>query len=434
MDARALDAADPLAHLRDRFHIPHDPRDQSGVSRCTYLCGNSLGCMPRSVPGAIARELEAWKHLGVEGHFHQNRAGHDPWYDYHAQLREPLARLVGARPREIVAMNSLTANLHLLMLSFYRPTPANRPGRFKIIIDRPTFPSDSYAVASQARLHGLDPQESIVRLEPRPGEHLLREEDVEAALEREGERTAILLLSGLNFATGQLYDIPRLIQAAHAHGVVAALDLAHAVGNVPLALHDWGADFAVWCHYKYVNAGPGAVAGAFIHERHLDRPDFEAMPRLEGWWGNDPQTRFAMTEEFHPVRAADAWQLSNPPILAMVPLKESLAIFDEATIPALRKKSQRLTAFLEERIDAIESDAISIITPRDPARRGNQLSIAVDPAHADPRTLFDALAPRGVVCDFRPPNIIRIAPAPLYNTFADCHRFAEVLSQLLAAT
>ena len=419
--ARQLDASDPLAHFRDRFWVPPDPRDRSGRTPSTYLCGNSLGCMPRSVPEAMARELEAWKTLGVEGHF-KNDAD---WYQFHAPLREPLGRLVGARPREVVAMNTLTANLHLLMLSFYRPTK----DRFKIMIDRPTFPSDSYAVASQVRLHGFAADEAIVRLGPREGESALREEDVEAALEREGERTSVLLLSGLNFATGQFYDVPRLIRAAHAHGVVAALDLAHAVGNVPLALHDWGADFAVWCHYKYMNSGPGAVAGAFVHERHLDRPDFEAMPRLEGWWGNDPQTRFTMAEEFHPVRSVDAWSMSNPPILAMVPLKESLAIFDEATMAALRRKSELLTAYLEQHLTEIPTDAVSIVTPSDPARRGNQLSLAVKAE--DPRGLFERLGPHGVVCDFRPPNIIRVAPTPLYNTFADCHRFVQTLSELV---
>lgn len=420
-EARQLDAADPLAQFRERFCIPPDPRDGSGATPSTYLCGNSLGCMPRSVPAAVARELEAWRDLAVEGHFKDEGS----WYEFHAPLREPLARLVGARPREVVAMNTLTVNLHLLMLSFYRPTR----DRYKIIILRPTFPSDSYAVASQARLHGLDPAEAIVRLTAREGEHMLREEDVEAALDREGERTAVLLLSGVNFATGQLHDMAPLIRAAHARGVVAGLDLAHAVGNVPLALHDWGADFAVWCHYKYVNAGPGTVGGAFVHERHLDRPDFESMARLEGWWGNDPATRFEMAEDFHPVRAANAWALSNPPILAMVPLKESLSIFDEAAIGALRAKSERLTGFLERCIDGIGSEAVEIITPRDPARRGNQLSIEV--RGADPRAVFAGFAPNAVVCDFRPPNIIRVAPAPLYNTFEDCHRFGVVLSDLV---
>lgn len=425
--ARQLDAADPLAGFRERFHIPRDPRDPTGQAPLTYLCGNSLGCMPRSVPAAMARELDAWKDLAVEGHFKDDSS----WYEFHAPLREPLARLVGALPREVVAMNSLTVNLHLLMLSFYRPSVKGSDGRFKIIIDRPTFPSDSYAVASQARLHGLDPSDAIVRLTAREGEHTLREEDIEAVLEREGERTSVMLLSGLNFATGQLYDIPPLIRAGQSRGIIVGLDLAHAVGNVPLALHDWGADFAVWCHYKYVNSGPGAVAGAFVHERHLDRPDFEAMARLEGWWGNDPKTRFRMTEEFHPVRAADAWAMSNPPILAMVPLKESLAIFDEAGMERLRAKSITLTGFLERRIREIPSGEVTIITPEDPERRGAQLSLAVDAE--DPRAIFEALGPHAVTCDFRPPNIIRIAPTPLYNTFADGERFVGVLAQTLEA-
>lgn len=419
--ALQLDAQDPLAHLRDKFHIPATPDG----APTTYLCGNSLGCMPTSVPDAMTRELDAWRDLAVEGHFKSD----SDWYEFHAPLREPLARLVGAKPREVVAMNSLTVNLHLLLLSFYRPT-GDRP---LLIIDRPTFPSDAYAVASQARLHDLDPNDAILRLSPRENEHTLREDDIEQTLADNAHRASLLLLSGLNFATGQLYDIPRLAKAAHDHDVTFALDIAHAVGNVPLQLHDWNVDFAVWCHYKYCNSGPGAVAGAFVHERHLDRPDFDAMPRLEGWWGNDPNQRFQMTESFTPVRAADAWSLSNPPILAMVPLKESLAIFDEAgrggAITALRSKSVALTAFLEEQINAIPSDDISIITPSEPHRRGCQLSIAVN-AH-NPRALFDELIAQHCIVDFRQPNIIRAAPTPLYNSFTDAHTFANTLAALL---
>lgn len=419
--ARALDAADPLRGFRAEFHIPPSPAHADG-RESVYLCGNSLGLMPRATREAVNEDLEAWARLGVEGHFHARHA----WYPYHEFLREAAAALVGARPREVVIMNSLTANLHLLMHSFYRPTRE----RFRILIDWPCFPSDVYAVKSQIRSHGFDPDVGLVRLRPREGERTIRAEDAEALLAREGESIALVLLAGVNFVTGQFMEIARLTRAAHAAGCVAGWDLAHAAGNVELNLHEWGPDFAAWCSYKYLNGGPGAVAGAFIHERHFARPDYETMPRLEGWWGNDPATRFRMGPAFTPVRSADAWQLSNPPILAMTPVRVSLDLFRRAGMANLRAKSAKLTGFLESIVEAVAREpaaarhAIEIITPRAPEARGCQLSIM---ARHGARELHAKLGAQGVLCDFREPNVIRAAPVPLYNSFHDCWRFGEAL-------
>ncbi|RMG14522.1 MAG: kynureninase [Planctomycetota bacterium] len=425
--ARRLDREDPLRSWRERFCIPPSPAHDDG-RESIYLCGNSLGLQPKAVRTFLERELDDWARLGVEGHFHAEI----PWYRYHEALREPAARLVGARPHEVVLMNSLTVNLHLLLISFYRPTPA-RP---RILLDGPCFPSDVYAAKSQLRLHGRDPEADLAWVRPRPGEHTVRAEDIEEVLAREGSSIATVLLGGVNYLTGQRHDLRRLARAAHAAGCLFGVDLAHAAGNVPLALHDDEVDFAVWCSYKYLNSGAGAVAGAFVHERHLGRGGeedyaaFRALPRCEGWWGNDPDTRFAMEEEFLPVRSADAWQLSNPPIYALAPAKVAYDMFDEVGMPALRRKSERLTAYLLERIDAIGSEAFEVVTPRDPAQRGCQLSILV---HERPRELHAALAAAGVVCDFREPNVVRVAPTPFYNTFHDCWAFAEVLRQAAAA-
>lgn len=422
-EAQELDAGDPLAGFRDRFHIPPSPAHTDGRD-AIYLCGNSLGCQPKALRAAMEQELDDWARLGVEAHFH----GAHPWYPYHEELRDNAAMVVGAQPDEVVLMNSLTTNLHLLMLSFYRPTPARR----RILIDRPVFPSDVYAVKSQLRMHGVDPEEGLLSVAPREGEHTVRNEDVEALLEREGEGIALVLLGGVNYLTGQLLDVDRIVSAAHARGCTVGVDLAHAAGNAPLRLHDWNVDFAAWCSYKYLNSGPGAVAGAFVHRRHLGQDGaesfaaFQAMPRCEGWWGNDPQTRFEMTDRFVPVQRVDAWQLSNPPILAMAPVRVSLELFAEAGMEPLRAKSERLTGYLEGLIDGIGSPAFEVITPREPAARGCQLSILV---HERPEELFQALQAAGVVCDFRRPNVIRVAPTPLYNTFHDCWVFAQVLAQ-----
>ncbi|MGE0710005.1 MAG: kynureninase [Planctomycetota bacterium] len=419
-EARALDAADPLSCLRERFLVPPSPAHADG-REAIYLCGNSLGLQPRATREALLAELDDWARLGVEGHFH----GRHPWFPYHEALRAPAARVVGALPHEVCVMNSLTVNLHLLMTSFFRPEGRRR----KLLIDAPTFPSDVYAAKSQLRCRGVDPDEGLVVVGPRPGEHLVRTEDVLAALDDE---VCLALLSGLNYYTGQLLELDAIAAAARERGCLLGVDAAHGAGNVRLRLHDWGVDFAAWCSYKYLNGGPGAVAGAFVHERHLGRggaADFEAfraLPRYEGWWGNDPETRFAMGPDFEPVRAADAWQLSNPPVLAMAPVRVALELFDEAGLDALSERSRRLTGYLERLIDQIPGEGFQVITPRDPARRGCQLSIL---AHDRPQELHARLQAAGVICDFRRPNVIRVAPTPLYNTFLDCWRFAAVLRE-----
>ncbi|MCG8405356.1 MAG: kynureninase [Phycisphaerales bacterium] len=410
--AQKLDAEDPLRHYRDRFHLPIGPDGQPVI----YFAGNSLGLQPKTAREAVVQELEDWARLGVDAHFE----GRTPWYPYHEVFRETGARLVGANPGEVVMMNSLTVNLHLMMVSFYRPTRE----RHKIVIDWPCFPSDIYAVKTQIATHGYDPADALIIAKPREGEHTIRAEDVEATLDREGAQIALVLTAGVNFFTGQVMDMPRLITAARQHGCRIGLDLAHAAGNIPLSLHDWGVDFAVWCSYKYLNSGPGAVAGCFVHERHGKNPD---LPRFAGWWGNDPDTRFKMhlLPDFTPRAGADGWQISNPPIMAMAPLKASIELFDEAGMTALRAKSEKLTGYLQDLIDRMPSDQYEVITPSDPAKRGCQLSIL---AHDDPKSLFRRLQSHRVIGDFREPNVIRVAPVPLYNTFHDVWRFAQILS------
>ncbi|MCS7034614.1 MAG: kynureninase [Phycisphaerae bacterium] len=411
--ARELDRQDPLSEFRNRFAIPRRPDGNPII----YFCGNSLGLMPKAVRDALSRELEDWERLAVDAHFDAAI----PWYRYHESLRDPLARLVGALPDEVVAMNSLTVNLHLLMASFYRPSR----DRFKILMDEPAFPSDTYAVQSQLRHHGLSPAEGLVRIRPAGGAHLIEPQDILRALDEHGDQTALVLLGGVNFFTGQAFDIPAITRAAQARGCLVGIDLAHAVGNVPLSLHDWNVDFAVWCSYKYLNGGPGAVGGAFIHQRHATNP---SLPRLAGWWGNDPETRFRMhlNADFVPVPSADSWQVSNPPILAMAPVKVSLSIFDEAGgMAALRQKSMKLTGYLQYLIDRMPARQITVITPRQPEQRGCQLSML---AEGDPRALLTRLESEGVKCDFRPPNVIRAAPTPLYNTFHEVWRFARLLA------
>lgn len=409
--ARRLDAADPLRGFRDRFHIPPGPDG----SPSTYFVGNSLGLQPKGVRAAVDAELDAWARLGVRGHF---EGGH-PWYAYHARLAGGMARLVGGSPQEVVAMNGLTVNLHLMMATFYRPTPE----RFKILVEEPTFPSDRYAVLTQIEHHGHDPADALVTVGPREGEHHVRIDDLVETLERDGDKIALTLVGGVNFLTGQRFDLERITALAKARGCRVGFDLAHAVGNVELRLHDWGVDFAAWCGYKYLNGGPGAVAGCFVHERNARDV---SLPRFGGWWGNDPETRFAMQlqPEFVPVPTADGWQLSNPPILALAPLAASLEIFDEAGMPALLEKSRALTGYLEFLLDRTGGGRFEIITPRDPDARGCQLSILVRDGG---RALQRALEERGVECDFREPNVVRVAPTPLYNTFHEVWRFARIL-------
>jgi kynureninase len=404
--ALALDAADPLRHFRERFHLPLRADGRPAI----YFCGHSLGLQPCAARALVEQELEAWARLGVEGHFR----GEHPWYSYHENLRDPGARLVGARPGEVVFMNSLTVNLHLMMMTFYRPTPS----RYRILSDAPLFPSDLYALQSQLRHHGFEPREGLLLIEG-------PSEDIEAVLVERGSEIALVLLSGVNFLTGQYLDIPRLSAAAHRAGCVFGLDLAHAAGNVPLHLHDWHADFAVWCSYKYLNAGPGAVAGCFVHETHGRDT---SLPRLAGWWGNDPATRFQMQTqtEFVARPGADGWQISNPPILSMAPLLASLALFDEAGMSALRAKSEEMTGYLHYLLGRLPGRAFDILTPEEPARRGCQLSLLI---HDRPHELPRLLEAEGVVCDFREPNVLRIAPVPLYNTFHEVWTFAQVLGR-----
>ena len=407
--AHALDEADPLSGYRDRFLLP---TADDGTPK-VYLAGQSLGAQPATARAAVEAELDAWARLGVDGWFARERA----WIEADDALRESAARLVGARPAEVATLNTLTVNLHLLLATFFRPSG----GRTAILIDAPTFPSDRYAVESQLGLHGLDSERDLIAVRPREGEALLRPEDLEGAIHEHRDRLAVALLAGVNYATGQVLDIARLTAAVHDAGAVALWDLAHAAGNVPLALHDAGVDGAAWCAYKYLNAGPGAIAQLFVHERHA--ADASTM-RLSGWWGNDPATRFRMAETFEPAAGADGWRISTPPILSLAPIRASLAIFDEVGIDALRAKSVRLTGYLEGLLDALVPDA-EIVTPRDPAARGAQLSVRVAEA---PRTLA-ALERADVVVDFREPDIIRLAPVPLYNTFHDAWRAASVLAE-----
>ena len=404
--ARAADARDPLAPVRDAFELPRDPRGEPLV----YLAGNSLGLMPTAARTAVNQELEDWSRLGVAGHLR----GRTPWYSYHETVREPLARLVGARPQEVVAMNSLTVNLHLLLVSLYRPGPQ----RSKLLLEAMPFPSDAYAVESHLAARGLGPDQ-VLRAGP---------DEIEAVLEERGRAIAVVWLSAVHYFTGRLIDVERITRAAHRAGCLVGLDLAHAIGNVELALHDHDVDFAVWCSYKYLNAGPGAVGGCFVHERHANRTD---LPRFGGWWGNDPATRFAMQAHprFEPVAGADGWQLSNPPILSFAPLGASLALFDRAGMHRLRAKSVELTGYLEFLLDSLGPARMELLTPRDPARRGAQLSIRTPGRNAE--ALVQALESRSVIADFRDPDVIRLAPAPLYNSYRDVWRCYETLREIL---
>jgi kynureninase len=411
--AREMDAQDTLHEFRDRFHLPG--KDGKPL---IYFAGNSLGSMPKSARAIVEEELDNWARLGVDAH----HAAGTPWYSYHEALREPTARLAGAKPVEVICMNSLTVNLHLMMATFYRPTKS----RFKILMEDPAFPSDTYAIKTQIVHHGLDPKHTLILARPRKGEFTIRTEDIIDLIKKHGDQLAVVMFAGINFFTGQLFDIKKIAAAAQKHGAIAGFDLAHAIGNMPLSLHDWNVDFAVWCSYKYLNAGPGAVGGAFVHERHATDT---SLPRLAGWWGNDPNTRFRLhlDPDFMPVQSADAWQVSNPPIFSMAPLRASLAVFDEACgMEPLRAKSIRLTGYLEFLLTEIGSKKFGVITPRDRDARGCQLSIL---AHEHPKELHNELIAADVKCDFREPNVIRVAPTPLYNTFHEVWRFAKILAE-----
>ena len=452
--ARELDARDPLRAFRERFHVPRDDSAPGGGRRAPgggrelcYLTGNSLGLMPKRARDLVDQELDDWRDLAVEAHF----KGKNPWFPYHEQFRASGARLVGAKvpadpsaPSEVVMMNSLTVNLHLMMASFYRPT-AGSNGRHKILIEAGAFPSDEYAVQSQARFHaearGFDARAAIVRIAPRPGEATLRDSDITDAIEREGKSLALVLFPGVSYVTGQAFHVEQIARSAHAVGALAGFDLAHAAGNLALDLHSAGADFAVWCSYKYLNSGPGSLAGAFVHERHFGASVSGDLPRFEGWWSNDPTTRFKMRQEIDRAKGAEAWAISNPPILSAAPLRASLDIFDEATMPRLREKSRAMTEFLGGLLDEIAREKSSpgisgapgtapfvSVTPTEWARRGAQFSLRFAKGA---REIQQTLLKAGIVTDFREPDVVRLAPAPLYNSFGDCARFAGALAALL---
>ncbi|ALN58026.1 kynureninase [Lysobacter enzymogenes] len=413
--AAALDAADPLPTLRHEFLIP-----RHGEEEQAYFVGNSLGLQPRGARAHVEEVMDKWAMEAVEGHF----TGQAQWMPYHELVREPLARLVGALPHEVVAMNSLTANLHFMLVSFYRPT-RERPA---ILMEAGAFPSDRYALASQVGFHGFDPDTDLIELQPDGPGGVFSMESIERAIAEHGPRLALVLWPGVQYRTGQAFDLARIAALAHAQGALCGFDLAHGVGNLELNLHDSGADFAVWCHYKYLNAGPGAVAGCFVHERHA-RSD---RPRFAGWWGHESATRFRMGPEFVPTPGAEGWQLSNPPILGLAPLRASLDLFDRVGMRALREKSLRLTGYLESLIRARLGETLDILTPAEPARRGCQLSLRVIggrglSGRAAGRDLFEDLARRGVLGDWREPDVIRISPAPLYNTHGDIVRFVAAV-------
>ena len=416
-NARERDAADPLAPLRERFAMPR--MAQGG--RCIYLCGHSLGLMPLAARQRLAEALEDWERLGVLGH----EGARPPWINYHEALAAPTAELLGCRTDEVVVMNSLTVNLQLMLASFYRPAGARR----RILIEASAFPSDRYAVKSHLQWHGCDPREDLLELAPRAGEELIREEDLEATLERCGEQIALVLWPGVQYLTGQAFDLARIGRAAHAAGALVGFDLAHSVGNMPFPLRASPADFAVWCGYKYLNAGPGAIGGCFIHRRHFG----EERPRLVGWWGHDPATRFDMPHDFRAAAGAAGYQLSNQSVLAAAPLAVSLALFQEAGVQRLRDKSVALSAFFEQ-LGAQRTPQVRVITPREHGARGAQLSLRVSPDPARARRVFDWVRAHGVVCDWRAPDVIRVAAAPLYNGFVDVFDFVECLEAALRAT
>jgi kynureninase len=409
-----MDAQDPLREFRKEFHLPLAKDGKPLI----YFAGNSLGLMPKLARQIVEEELDNWAKLGVDAH----HATGTPWYTYHEALREPTARLAGVKPVEVICMNSLTVNLHLMMATFYRPTKS----RFKILMEEPAFPSDTYAIKAQIAHHGLDPKNALILARPRKSKFTIQIEDIVDLIEENADQLAIVMFGAINFFTGQLFDIKKIAAAAQKHGAVVGFDLAHAIGNVPLSLHDWDVDFGVWCSYKYLNGGPGAVAGAFVHQRHATNTK---LPRLAGWFGNDPNTRFQLhlEPEFIPVPSADGWQISNPPIFSMAPLRASLAIFAEAGgMEALRAKSIRLTSYLEFMLNQSGSKRFTIITPKSPDERGCQLSVV---AHEHPKELHNELIAAGVKCDFREPNVIRVAPTPLYNTFYEVWRFTNILAE-----
>jgi kynureninase len=417
-DAEALDAADPLAGFAQQFH---HPQDASG-RKLLYFGGHSLGLQPKSAAGMIEQELTDWRRLGVLGHHDAVR----PWIPYHERAAPALAALAGAMESEVVAMNSLTVNLHLMMVSFFRPDGQ----RNKVLIESSAFPSDRYAMVSQLEFHGLNAADHLIEVEPRAGERTLRTEDLLERIEREAPRLALVLLPGVQYLTGQLLDMETLIAASRRAGAAVGVDLAHAIGNTPLRLHDWGCDFAVWCSYKYLNAGPGAVGGCFVHERH--GRDFE-RPRFAGWWGHNKAERFLYDPRFDPIEGAQGWQLSNPPILSTAPLLASLEIFQRAGMTALRKKSISLTGFMQQLIEQRLANVVEIITVSAPEKRGCQLSLRVARPPAEAKRCLHRLTSAGVIGDWREPDVLRLAPIPLYNSYADVFAAVEILEHAVQA-
>jgi len=415
--AKHLDHLDPLKHFRNRFHIPRHNRTE-----WIYFTGNSLGLQPKTVKSYVNQELEDWAQLGVEGHFEAM----NPWFPYHEIFPEQLSKIVGCLPHEVVVMNQLTINLHLQMISFYRPTPK----KYKIICEAKAFPSDQYAMESQVRLHGFDPTDAIVEVKPKDGEHLIQTEDIMQAIESHKSELALVLFGGVNYYTGQFFNIEAITQAAHAAGAFAGFDLAHAAGNVMLKLHDWNVDFACWCSYKYLNSGPGGVAGAYIHESHAKNT---GLPRLAGWWGYTKETRFKMEKGFEAIPTAEGWQVSNAPILSMAAHKASLDIFDEAGMDALAEKTAILAGFLFYLVDefnlAHQNQPIELITPGSENERGCQVSMLVP---GNGKHVFDSLLKQGVMADWREPNAIRVAPVPLYNTFEEVWHFSSILKKIVS--
>ncbi len=411
--AKQKDRHDPLASYRDKFYIP---KDQYG-NDLVYLCGNSLGLQPKSTQDYINQELKDWAELGVEGHLEAK----NPWMPYHEFLTQTMANVVGAKPIEVVTMNTLTANLHFMMVSFYQPTKE----RYKIVIESDAFPSDKYAVESQLRHHGFDHNEGLIQWQPRQGEELLQYEDLETILKEHGHEIALILIGNVNYYTGQFFDMKRITQLGHGHGCKVGFDCAHGAGNVKLDLHDSGADFAVWCSYKYLNSGPGSLSGCFVHERHAHD---ETLNRFTGWWSHNKTTRFNMRHEFDVLPGAEGWQLSNPPILSLAAIRASLDIFDEVGIDNLVKKAKDLTGYFEFLLNSIGKETIRIITPSDPYQRGCQLSIQVKQAD---KSLHEKLTRAGVISDWREPDVIRCAPVPLYNSFEDVYQMVERLKKIV---
>ena len=415
--AQQQDANDSLRAYRDRFFLPTFHENQ-----VRYFTGNSLGLQPKTVGSYIQQELDDWAKWGVEGHFHGKR----PWFSYHENLTEKIAKVVGALPGEVVVTHSLTTNLHLLMVSFFTP----QGKRKKIICEAKAFPSDQYALESQIKFHGLDLATDLIEIAPREGEHLINEEDILAKIAEVSEELALVMIGGVNYYSGQLFDMKKITEAAHAVGAIAGFDLAHAAGNIHLKLHDWGVDFAAWCSYKYLNSSPGGVSGMYVHERHANRPE---LPRFAGWWGHDKSVRFLMEPGFQPMPGAEGWQLSNAPVLGMAAHLASLDIFDEVGMEKLCAKRDQLTAYLEFIIDDISNKhkdlcTFEIITPRNQAQRGAQLSMLV---HGKGKAIFDKLSEAGVVADWREPNVIRLAPVPLYNSFEDVYYFGKHLADAI---